>query len=63
MDYSPPGPSVHGIFQATVLEWVAIVFLNGSLIQLMVHGVKEITNSDHGSFSALLSNSIMGDAK
>ena len=24
MDYSPPGPSVHGIFQARVLEWVAI---------------------------------------
>ena len=21
---SPPGPSVHGIFQARVLEWVAI---------------------------------------
>jgi len=24
MDCSPPGPSVHGIFQARVLEWVAI---------------------------------------
>ena len=24
MDWSPPGPSVHGIFQATILEWVAI---------------------------------------
>ena len=24
MDYSPPGSSVHGIFQARVLEWVAI---------------------------------------
>ena len=24
MDYSPPGPSVHGILQARVLEWVAI---------------------------------------
>ena len=23
---SPPGPSVHGIFQARVLEWVAIAF-------------------------------------
>ena len=23
MDCSPPGPSVHGIFQARVLEWVA----------------------------------------
>ena len=26
MDYSPPGPSVHGIFQAKVLEWGAIAF-------------------------------------
>ena len=25
MDFSPPGSSVHGIFQARVLEWVAIV--------------------------------------
>ena len=24
MDCSPPGPSVHGIFQARVLEWGAI---------------------------------------
>ena len=26
MDYSLPGPSVHGILQARVLEWVAIAF-------------------------------------
>ena len=26
MDYSPPGSSVHGIFQARILEWVAISF-------------------------------------
>ena len=26
MDYSPPGYSVHGIFQARILEWVAISF-------------------------------------
>ena len=25
-DYSPPGFSVHGIFQARILEWVAISF-------------------------------------
>ena len=42
MDCSLPGFSVHGIFQARVLEWVAIAFsdlksegyLNGSLIIL-----------------------------
>ena len=26
MDYSLPGSSVHGFFQARVLEWVAIAF-------------------------------------
>ena len=30
MDCSPPGSSIHGIFQARVLEWVAISFLRGS---------------------------------
>ena len=28
MDYSPPGSSAHGIFQARILEWVAISFSN-----------------------------------
>ena len=28
MDCSPPGSSIHGIFQARVLEWGAIAFLN-----------------------------------
>ena len=26
MDFSPPGSSAHGIFQARVLEWGAIAF-------------------------------------
>ena len=30
MDCSPPGPSVHGILQARILEWVAIPFSRGS---------------------------------
>ena len=30
MDCGPPGSSVHGIFQARVLEWVAISFSRGS---------------------------------
>ena len=33
MDCSPPGFSVHGIFQARVLEWVAIAFSNKALNQ------------------------------
>ena len=28
MDCTPPGSSVHGIFQARVLEWGAIAFSN-----------------------------------
>ena len=30
MDCSPPGSSIHGIFQARVLEWVPISFTRGS---------------------------------
>ena len=30
MDYSPPGPSVHGILQAGILEWVAMPSSRGS---------------------------------
>ena len=30
MDYSSPGPSVHGISQARIWDWVAIFFSRGS---------------------------------
>ena len=30
MDCSPPGSSVHGILQATILEWVSVPFSRGS---------------------------------
>ena len=30
MDCSPPGSSIHGIFQVKVLEWIAIGFSRGS---------------------------------
>ena len=39
MDCSPPGSSVHGIFQARVLEWVAIAF---SRVFPLESSVKEI---------------------
>ena len=35
MDCSSPGPSVHGIFQARVLEWVAIAFSEKKSIRYM----------------------------
>ena len=37
MDCSLPGSSVHGIFQARVLEWGAIAFSNGSLMTGKMH--------------------------
>ena len=30
MDYSSPGSSVHGVFQARILKWIAISFSKGS---------------------------------
>ena len=33
MDCSPPGSSVHGIFQARVLEWGAIAFSSSRLLR------------------------------
>ena len=33
MDCSPPGSSIHGIFQARVLEWVAIAFSDSSTLE------------------------------
>ena len=36
MDCSQPGSSVHGIFQARVLEWGAIAFSNNLLYLLFI---------------------------
>ena len=36
MDCSPPGSSVHGIFQVRVLEWSAIAFSRGSDYELLI---------------------------
>ena len=36
MNCSPPGSSVHGIFQARVLEWVAIAFSNLFMLLLLL---------------------------
>ena len=32
IDFSPPGSSVHGLFQARILEWVAISFSMACLL-------------------------------
>ena len=36
MDCSLPGSSIHGIFQARVLEWVAISFSNNELFEILI---------------------------
>ena len=36
MDCSLPGSSIHGIFQARVLEWGAIVFSDTGLLLLLL---------------------------
>ena len=36
MDCSPPGSSVHGIFQARVLEWCAIAFSEWRRRQMLI---------------------------
>ena len=37
MDWSLPGSSIHGIFQARVLEWVAIAFSENCLMTQQSH--------------------------
>ena len=37
MDCSPPGSSVHGVFQARILEWGAIAFSNPAYIKRVIH--------------------------
>ena len=41
IDGSPPGPSVHGIFQARVLEWGAIAISEALSGTTIYHGEAE----------------------
>ena len=43
IDYSPPGSSVHGIFQARVLEWGAIAFSRPHAIWFHLYEILEWT--------------------
>ena len=40
VDYSPPGSSVHGIFQARILDWVAISFMRNARLDEAQAGIK-----------------------
>ena len=44
MDCSPPGPSVHGIFQVRVQEWGAIAFSESLVTK--THSMEGLRNSD-----------------
>ena len=57
MDCSLPGSSIHGIFQAIVLEWGAIAFSRGSSWPRDRTWVSLIVDRSHqGSFLKTLSN-------
>ena len=51
MDCSPPGSSVHGLFQARILEWVAISFFR------LVFSLKALCHSTL-HFSVTLSTTV-----
>ena len=70
MDCSPPGSSVHGIFQARVLEWGAIAFISPSneysglisfrmdwLDLLAVQGTPKSLLQHHSSKASILQHS------
>ena len=42
MDYSLPGSSIHGIFQAKVLEWVAISFSSARKLKVKVNSLSHV---------------------
>ena len=55
MDCSPPGFSVHGLFQARILEWVAISFSNKCFFELWFsQGICPVVELSHGSFILIL---------
>ena len=43
MDCSLPGSSVHGIFQARILEWVAIAFSMINLDSVLLIKIRDVT--------------------
>ena len=48
-DCSPLGSSIHGIFQARVLEWGAITFsINPSLLTVNPNEIQDVETQDTG---------------
>ena len=44
VDCSPPGPSVHGIFQARILEWGAIAF-SGEYVTYIENEINDLCSN------------------
>ena len=66
MDCSPPGSSVHGIFQAKVLEWVAIAFSNMYVYLWLIHVdicQKPLTPTEAFYLKALITQVHLGSVK
>ena len=55
MDSSLPGSSVHGIFQARVLEWDAIAFSSYVIRELQTHVYQNGQNPEHWQHQMLVS--------
>ena len=53
MDCSPPGSSVHGIFQARVLEWGAIALSDDDRIYVQIFKGHELLHTQNESESIL----------
>jgi len=66
MDCSPPGSSVHGIFQARLLEWGAIAFSistsnnynNGENLVSTFHVLRAVLSVLHELFGLLLRTTV-----
>ena len=50
IDCSPPDSSVHSVFQARILEWVAISFSRGSSQGKIIPGIKLASPALAGEF-------------
>ena len=51
MDCSLPGSSIHGIFQARVLEWDVIAFSNREMRNPQLSGIQENESESHSVLS------------
>ena len=56
MDCSPPGPSIHGIFQARVVEWVAIAFSEFFPIVIYINYLPKLLRRKYLILSNILYN-------